>query len=426
MQSTFRGIHGAAVLALLAAVTAGCGVSEQESPALIGPSGFAQSVTLTASPDRLPRDGNSQSLVTITVRNSAGQPVAGQRLTVRSTNGSASQGEVTTGADGRATVTVTAPSSSIPSATSTIEVFATPIAAGTGEEMSATRSISIALTGTANTTEPTPAFTASPSAPSLRETVVFDASGTRDEERACNDACTYTWDFGGEATATGRVVTHRFQTVRIYPVTLTVRDSAGSSAALTQNVTVVQGAAPTATFTYSPTQPAQFESVFFSAAESQVGVAGRTITSYEWRFGDGATASGVNATHAYNVLGTYPVILTITDSAGVQSTTIQNVTVVNGLTAGFTVSPTNPDTTDSVIFDAEASRGSSTGFGARNPIVEYIWDFGDPNSPGTVTTNSRIIQHRYTAARTYTVVLTVVDSAGRRATTSQTLTVAAP
>jgi PKD repeat protein len=286
-----------------------------------------------------------------------------------------------------------------------------------------TRTLTIALSGTPNSAAPTPSFTVSPEAPTLQQPVVFDASATQDEGRVCNDECTYTWDFGGESTTTGRVVTYRFQAVRTYPVTLTVRDAAGSSASLTRNVVVAEGAAPTASFTFSPSSPGQFENVFFSAAASRAAVPGRSIVRYDWRFGDGATATGVNVSHAYNVLGTYPVVLTVTDSAGVQSTTTQSVVVVNGVTSAFTASPTNPTTADFVVFDAEASRGSSNGFGGRNPIVEYIWDFGDHNRPGTVTTTNRIAQHRYSDPRTYTINLTVVDSAGRRATTAQTLTV---
>ena len=41
-------------------------------------------------------------------------------------------------------------------------------------------------------------------------------------------------------------------------------------------------------------------------------MAGRTITSYQWNFGDGATASGMSVSHAFEVIGTFPVTLTIT------------------------------------------------------------------------------------------------------------------
>jgi PKD repeat protein len=423
MKSNASGICRSLAVFLLAAGLAACGVDSQEPPSLIGPSGFAQTVSLSASPDRLARDGSSQSVVTVFVRNDAAQPVAGQRVTLSSNGGTLSQTEVTTGSDGRATVIVTAPPAGTPG--NTLDIFATPV--GANFEDVTTRSLSIALMGVSNAGAPVPSFVVSPVAPVLRENTVFDASGTTDENAACLDRCTYVWDFGAEGTRTGRIVTHQFQTAQTTTVRLTVTDPAGTSASTTQNVAVAQGAAPTATFAFSPASPGQFEPVTFTAEGSRAGVAGRTITSYQWNFGDGATATGVTTSHAYNVLGTYVVTLTVTDSAGVRTTTSQNVTVAAGVTAAFNTSPTNPDTSDSVIFDAEPSRGSSAGFGGRNPIVEYIWDFGDHNAPGLVSTSNRIIQYRYSEGpKTYTINLTVVDSAGRRATTSQTLSVSAP
>ena len=419
MQRTITGLFRAAALVAVTLGAAACSIESQEAPPLIGPSGFAQSVTLSATPDQLPRDGSSQSVITVTVRNESGQAVSGQRLSLGSTAGTLSQGEVVTGSDGRATFTLTAPSAATPG--STVEVFVTPV--GGNADNAVTRTVSIAMTGLANSTAPSPSFTVDPAAPTLRQNVVFNASGTTDENAPCGDACTYSWDFGGESTASGRVVTYQFQSVRTYPVRLTVTDRAGTTATLTQNVSVSQGAAPTAAFNFSPVSPGQFEPVTFNAEAARPGVAGRTLTGYQWSFGDGTSGSGITTNHAYSALGTYVVTLTVTDSAGVQGTTTQTLTVTGGVTAAFTFSPANPTTNDNILFDAESSQGSSTGSGGRNPIVEYIWNFGDPNAPDTVTTSSRIVQHRYTSPRVYTVVLTVVDSADRRATTTRTVTV---
>ncbi len=60
--------------------------------------------------------------------------------------------------------------------------------------------------------------------------------------------------------------------------------------------------------------------------------AGDTVT-YSWSFGDGGSASGAAATHAYHAPGTYPVTLTASDLTGAVATASVTVTVrsVDGL-----------------------------------------------------------------------------------------------
>src|SRR5688572_13830074 len=74
-------VRAVAVVAVTILATA-CTLQDAGEPGLLGPSEFALSVTMSASPDQLPRDGVSQSVVTVTVRNDAGAPIAGQRLSL--------------------------------------------------------------------------------------------------------------------------------------------------------------------------------------------------------------------------------------------------------------------------------------------------------------------------------------------------------
>ena len=64
----------------------------------------------------------------------------------------------------------------------------------------------------------------------------------------------------------------------------------------------------------------------FNAAASAAQL-GRTITSYEWDFGDGTTGTNVSTAKAYAVAGQYTVTLKITDSAGQTGTVSRTVTV---------------------------------------------------------------------------------------------------
>ncbi len=55
-----------------------------------------------------------------------------------------------------------------------------------------------------------------------------------------------------------------------------------------------------------------------------------TITSHEWDFGDGSTASGVTASHTYESEGTFVVVLRVTDDDGESDSISRTVTVPNG------------------------------------------------------------------------------------------------
>jgi PKD repeat protein len=96
--------------------------------------------------------------------------------------------------------------------------------------------------------------------------------------------------------------------------------------------------------------------------------------------------------------------------------------VVNGVTATFASSNPTDGSLD-VVFNAEESRGSDSGFGGRNTISNYIWHFGIPGTATLVETTSPIINQTFPFAGIYTVTLTVEDSDGRRQTSNQSITV---
>jgi len=331
-----------ALLALGAGLAA-CGIESQEAPSLIGPSGLAQTVSLNAVPDRLPRDGRSQSVVTITVRNDRGEAVAGQRVTLGSSIGTISQADVVTGPDGRASFTVTAPVESVTG--SVIEVFATPVGGNFTDVL--TRSVTIALTGPSNNAPPAPQFMVNsspatgtaPSTAEVRTKVIFDATPTTDEGEPCLDRCRYVWDFGGVGTATGRIVTFEFQEATGYVIRLTVTDPNGSSSSVTRTLSVEAGEPPTIEITFSPANPGWGETVYFDAELSRAapGNAGRPIVKYIWNFGDAGVVEETSqriVSHAYQRPGgespltcRYRVVLTVVDSAGRTASAVEEVEV---------------------------------------------------------------------------------------------------
>ena len=237
MEIRNTGIWRAGAVLLLAGSLGAC-TDTQEAPSLIGPSGLAQSMTLTASPDRIAHNGSAQSVITVAMRDDAGQPMAGQRVSVGATAGTTSHLDVVTGSDGSAVFVVTAPPLSTPAAE--VIVFATPF--GSNAQSALTRTATIALTGALNATRPTASFTTSPAAPKAGDTVVLDGSATTDEGEPCADFCNYVWSFSptmGSGGANGKVLARTGVAAGSYVVTLTVVDDAGSVASTQRVVTVV-------------------------------------------------------------------------------------------------------------------------------------------------------------------------------------------
>jgi hypothetical protein len=309
-------------VALAAAfAAAGCSLQEQEAPSLVGPSEQALATTVTATPDTLARDGASTSLITVSVRDVEGRPVPAQRFRMTASSGTLSVTEVVTGSEGRATLTFTAPSSN--QNVSEATVVATTV--GTDSRTSSSRSVRISLFGPQ---VPVPAFTWAPLAPAQFELVTFDGSQSTLGGAAC-PSCTYAWNFDGEGALTGNPTQYRFQNQRLYRVTLTVTAPGGTAASVTQSVSVGASVAPTAAFTFSPTNPRVGETVYFNGSGSR-GANGATISRYLWNFGNGAeaTSSSPTATATYASARTYTVTLIVEDNNGKQSTpATQTVTV---------------------------------------------------------------------------------------------------
>lgn len=91
-------------------------MKDQEAPPLTGPSEFSTSISLAATPDVLPTDGGSQSLVTIMAHDWTGTPLrnVSLRAEIRVNGtfadvGTLSARNAVTGPGGRATLVYTAP-----------------------------------------------------------------------------------------------------------------------------------------------------------------------------------------------------------------------------------------------------------------------------------------------------------------------------
>lgn len=340
----------------LALITAGalggaaCTVHQTEAPDLTGPSEFALSLSMTASPDSITQDGRSNSTIAVVARDPNGRAVANVsfRLDMRvdgqpADYGTLSTRTVVTGSDGRATAVYTAPPAPLPgssvascsggfatsgSAGRCVEIVATAI--GSDYTVAQSHGVLIHLIQTGiivpASATPAPSFTVAPTSPTANEAVQFDGSKSCANALDGSGACpggsgtitSYQWNFGDGSTASGRLASHAFSRQQTYLVTLTVTNDLGISASTTQSVQIGAGALPTPAFITSPTAPAPGTSVNFDATTSKPG-AGHSIVRYVWNFGDGSAfvdSSSPAASHTYTAEGTYVVTLTVSDEAG--------------------------------------------------------------------------------------------------------------
>lgn len=313
------------VLALLALAFSGCSVEETSAPPLAGPSEFALGIVLQATPDSILQDGISQSVITIEAKGPDGRPARGVAVRLMmSVSGQAvdfgtlSTKTTTTGDDGRARVTYTAPPKPVEAVgTGTVvTILVTPVGSdfrGEHERQVDIRVIPPGVIVLPNA-PPQAAFTFTPTSVTAFTTVAFDASPSSDEGVPCGSNCVYEWNFADGGNATGMIVTHEFRSAGTFVVQLTVTDARGRSGSSMQTITVGPAQPPTADFSFSPTDPRPNQTVFFNASASRAAT-GRRIVSYQWDFGTGETASGVTVSKAYGTAGTYSVTLNVTDDA---------------------------------------------------------------------------------------------------------------
>ncbi|MBX0294042.1 PKD domain-containing protein [Haloarcula nitratireducens] len=259
---------------------------------------------------------------------------------------------------------------------------------------------------------PTADLTATPADPAVGANVTFDASGST----PAADIVSYRWDVGDDGSfeaQTARPTFERaFDTAGEKTVAVVVEDANGRQSEANATVTVGSSQQVDAVIE-APGSALVGDAVQFDGRNS---TAGQSAT-YQWAFGDGATATGPVPTHTYGSAGTYDATLTVTD--GGQSDTA-NATLVVEANA-------SDDPTAALSGPATATVGQSVTFDASNSTAPrggatYQWDV---NADGTVETETSqpTLTTAFDAPGDRTVGVTVVDRTNRSATASTTVTV---
>jgi PKD repeat protein len=287
-------------------------------------------------------------------------------------------------------------------------------------------------TQTPTTTIPEPSFTASPSSGQAPLPVTLSVNNP-------SNTLAYSWQanfLSGPTTAPvipdGSSSQVTLTQAGNYSVTVTARDSQGNSSDSDPEIITVLSSSvvipnqnqnqttttpPIANFTATPTFGNAPLTVTLNGSSS-TSSSGTTINSYQWQSSDRQTITNTQRTSiTYTQPGTYTIGLTVRDSLGLSSTiTTQTITVtqaqVSAPQASFTVTPTSGNAPLTVTLDGSGSTSPS------GTITGYQWQSGE----GQVE-NDQITSITYNQPGTYTISLTVTDSAGLTDTTTQTIVV---
>jgi PKD repeat protein len=256
----------------------------------------------------------------------------------------------------------------------------------------------------------------------------FDASTARDPSPS-GTIVRYEWDVDGDRAfdleTTCSVITYVYEDDGSHDVRVRVTDDAGDSAVSKPvSVIVTNRPAIVAQIRWQPTDPADGESVSFTALASDPdGV----IVTWAWDLGDGTTHVGQTSSHVFRDDDTYTVRLVVTDDDGLASKPFSTeVSVRNSPpVAAFSARTTTCDAGIAVAFNARPSYDPSP-----NGHIAYVaWAFGDgtscPGTPGACGGGDQWTPaHCYVSPGTYTVTLVVIDEQGAIGRSSRRIAVA--
>jgi gliding motility-associated-like protein len=218
------------------------------------------------------------------------------------------------------------------------------------------------------------------------------------KDNSTGNPTSWHWDLGNQTFSDLKNPSTIYSESGSYTVKLTVKNSNGT-ATTTKTDFIVVNAIPVAKFGSSykgSCFPLNVQFIDSSLAGSGA------ITQWKWDFGDGTLSEEQNPRHTYTHAGSFPVVLTVTNSNNCRSAPTLKTAYINiqdGVKADFSYeSPKGCTAPASVNFT-----NKSVGTG----VINYKWDFGDGN-----TSNGQNPVNNYRKAGSYTVKLIASNNSG--------------
>jgi PKD repeat protein len=233
-------------------------------------------------------------------------------------------------------------------------------------------------------------------------------SGSQLTFTALPGANNYTWDYGDGVSGPGAAsVKHLYITGNV-PVTRTVQLITSSIYGCndTAEINIVVMPMPQAQF--SPAPPTQI----YLAAGNPVTFTDLTTPAgaswtYSWDFGDGGSSTAQNPVHTYTLLGTYDVVLTVSNEKCSSQVTHQVTILPEPPIARFDFVQSGCAPLNIVINNTTVNKDT--------PGTTFFWDFGD-GSTSTVENPT----YTYFTAGTFLIKL-YVDGPGGKDDTTQVI-----
>lgn len=212
-----------------------------------------------------------------------------------------------------------------------------------------------------------------------------------------NSPDTEEWSFGDGATASGNQVSHTWNEVGSYLLTLTASNVAGSNS-VTETIEVVAELPPPVAQIgdFDPSPWVNEITLFIDASID--------ATSWLWDFGDGSTSASVNPLHTFTTPGQKIVTLTVSNRNGTNSTSVIVEPRLEPI-ARFEMSASAVRTGETVEF-----------YDRSDNAVSWAWTFGDGG-----TSSAQNPLHTYNATGAFPVTLTIQNGAGDSSSFSRTV-----
>jgi PKD repeat protein len=247
-------------------------------------------------------------------------------------------------------------------------------------------------------------------------TVNFDGSASSDPDGTIKS---YAWEVDGQGFEEGdETFTHTFDKVGEYTVRLRVTNIDGETNIDEVKITAKLGNMPTPVINIlnSEADNKLYTEKSYTFDATGTVSPGGSIRSYNWDFGDGtASVKTRTAQHTFTSAGTYNVILTATDEAGVSASKEMTVQVIVAPSVPVPVIVTNPakaNPDDNFIEGTAPFEVNFDATGSNDPdddIIDYQWDF---DGDGVYDAAGETVNHTFTTVGNYNATLVVIDSAG--------------